>query len=42
MINQLINWEFCKDGRRQLYELELLELENHLKDIQREQVILHS
>ncbi|MFB5589586.1 Fur-regulated basic protein FbpA [Bacillus cereus] len=42
IINQLIDWGVYKDGRRQLYELELSELRNYLKDIKREQVILHS
>ncbi|TKH11093.1 Fur-regulated basic protein FbpA [Bacillus wiedmannii] len=42
IINQLIDCGFYKDGRRQLYELDLSELEKHLQDIKREGVILHS
>ncbi|MEM5678785.1 Fur-regulated basic protein FbpA [Bacillus paranthracis] len=42
MINQLIDCGFYKDEKRQLYELELLELEKHLKNIKKERVILHS
>ncbi|MFB5253074.1 Fur-regulated basic protein FbpA [Bacillus mycoides] len=42
IINQLIDYGFYKDGRRQLYELEPSELEKHLKNIKKERVILHS
>ncbi|HDR7001308.1 TPA: Fur-regulated basic protein FbpA [Bacillus cereus] len=42
IINQLIDCGFYKVGKRQLYELELLELEKHLKNIKKERVILHS
>nr|MCG3427078.1 Fur-regulated basic protein FbpA [Bacillus thuringiensis] len=41
-INQLIDCGFYKDGKRQLYELKLLELEKYLKNIKKERVILHS
>ncbi|WKT67983.1 Fur-regulated basic protein FbpA (plasmid) [Bacillus cereus] len=33
---------FYKNEKRQLYELELSELEKHLKNIKKERVILHS
>ncbi|MBT2576891.1 Fur-regulated basic protein FbpA [Bacillus sp. ISL-8] len=42
IINQLIDYGVYKDGRRQLYELEISELEKHLKNIKKERVILHS
>ncbi|AGE81543.1 TPA: Fur-regulated basic protein FbpA [Bacillus thuringiensis] len=42
IINQLIDCGFYKDGKRQLYELKLLELEKYLKNIKKERVILHS
>ncbi|HDR6289253.1 TPA: Fur-regulated basic protein FbpA [Bacillus cereus] len=42
IINQLIDCGFYKDEKRQLYELELSELEMHLKKIKKERVILHS
>ncbi|PEF15766.1 Fur-regulated basic protein FbpA [Bacillus cereus] len=41
-INQLIDFEFYKDGRRQLYELELSELEEHLKNFKKKRVLLYS
>ncbi|PEK00227.1 Fur-regulated basic protein FbpA [Bacillus wiedmannii] len=41
-INQLIDFEFYKDGRRQLYELELSEIEEHLKNFKKKRVLLYS
>ncbi|MGF2772960.1 Fur-regulated basic protein FbpA [Bacillus cereus] len=41
IIHHLIDYGFYKYGRKQLYELEISELEKHLRNVKKDRVILH-